>query len=377
MPRKKSSFPERLADPLPVREALGEWFRIHRRDLPWRRTVDPYRILVSELMLQQTTVAAVLPRYGPFLDRFPDVVTLASATGDSIQALWSGLGYYARARNLQRAAEAIAKSGRFPETAAELSRLPGIGPYTAAAVASIAFSKPVAAIDGNVIRVLCRLAGLPIEAHRAARETSIRALATHLLDPAHPGDHNQAVMELGATTCLPRAPRCATCPLASFCRARAAGTPEAFPLPAKRAKTLRIPLAGLARLSGGRLFLVPDDEFVAGHWSIPSLRIGDGRLAEEALRQLVSRFDPAGKEPVRLLGTVRHTVLNRRYEAVLFLQEVERTSGGPPGRWLDSQAVEQIAHGGFLRKVLRLLSQTPVSASSRAAGSPRLGPSPG
>ena len=191
---------------------LLEWYEQNRRDLPWRRTPDPYSIWVSEIMLQQTRVSAVVDHYRSFLKRFPTVTALAQASEQDVLAELSGLGYYRRARMLHKAAQFVANQlgGNLPKTAEGLRALPGVGAYTAAAIASIAHGEPVAVVDGNVERVLCRLAGwdLGSRAGGAALKRQIDALAAQLVNPSRPGDSNQAIMELGATVCLPRSPKC-------------------------------------------------------------------------------------------------------------------------------------------------------------------------
>jgi len=195
------------------RRALLRWYDHHRRHLPWRKTRDPYRIWLSEIMLQQTRVAAVIDYYRSFLKRFPNVQALAATTEDAVLAAWSGLGYYHRARRLHQCAKEIVRKyrGRFPQTSEALQTLPGLGPYTAAAIASIAFAEPVAVVDGNVERVLQRLTGLNLTTPQIWRH------AQTLLASSRPGDFNQAMMELGATVCAPRQPHCPTCPLRKWC----------------------------------------------------------------------------------------------------------------------------------------------------------------
>jgi A/G-specific adenine glycosylase len=204
------------------RKALLAWYDASRRDLPWRRTRDPYRIWVSEIMLQQTRVAAVLRHYANFLQKFPTVGKLARAREASVLAQWSGLGYYRRARNLHAAAKAIAneRGGTLPGNSDEWRKLPGIGRYTAAAIASIAFNEPVAVLDGNVERVLRRLLGGSYD------ESELWKAADSFLDTERPGDFNQAMMELGATLCLPADPVCTACPVRKFCRTRGCGEPN-------------------------------------------------------------------------------------------------------------------------------------------------------
>src|ERR1017187_639038 len=204
-----------------LRSELLAWYRHNRRDLPWRRNADPYAIWVSEIMLQQTRVAVVVERYQAFMARFPTLVSLAEASEQDVLALWSGLGYYRRARMLHRAAQFVAGNyeGNLPVSSVELRALPGIGVYTAAAIASIAHGEPVAVVDGNVERVLCRMAEWESasRAGAAALRRNIEKLAARLVDPARPGDFNQAMMELGATVCLPRNPKCLVCPVSADC----------------------------------------------------------------------------------------------------------------------------------------------------------------
>lgn len=208
------------------RRALLAWYEANRRDLPWRRTRDPYAIWLSEIMLQQTRVAAVLDHYRVFLERFPDIAKLAAAQEEAVLAAWSGLGYYRRARMLHQCAREIVTQHNhcFPRTSESLRGLPGIGRYTAAAIASIAFQEPVAVVDGNVERVLSRLAGRAL----SAQQTWLRAQEN--LATSRPGDFNQSMMELGATVCLPREPRCSICPISKWCAAQG-------PLPQTRTKT--------------------------------------------------------------------------------------------------------------------------------------------
>src|SRR5450631_2213114 len=205
-----------------LRPRLIEWYVSNRRDLPWRNSKGPYAIWVSEIMLQQTRVAVVVERYQAFMARFPTLVSLAEAPEQDVLALWSGLGYYRRARMLHKAAQFVAVNfeGILPATSVELRALPGIGTYTAAAIASIAHGEPVAIVDGNVERVLCRMAGWE-SASRAgatALRRKIEKLAARMVDRERPGDVNQAMMELGATVCLPRNPKCLVCPFAADCK---------------------------------------------------------------------------------------------------------------------------------------------------------------
>lgn len=237
------------------RAALLRWYGENARALPWRRDRDSYRVWVAEIMLQQTRIAVVQPAYERFLAAFPTIGALAEAEEEDVLALWSGLGYYSRARSLHRAARALRDRGadRFPETWDEARALPGVGDYTAAAVLSIAYDRPHAAVDGNVVRVLSRLERL---GRPDSRGEPHRSLADTLLARRRPGDWNQAVMELGETICLPRAPLCPTCPLARTCDALQAGVAEAHPPPKPRRATEKLGLSvTVVRDRRGRLLL--------------------------------------------------------------------------------------------------------------------------
>jgi A/G-specific adenine glycosylase len=265
-----------------LRRTLLRWYDQNRRDLPWRRNRDPYPVWVSEIMLQQTRVAAVLDHYARFLRRFPTVKSLAAARESSVLAMWSGLGYYHRARRMHQAAKLIARErrGKFPRTAEDWAALPGIGRYTAAAIASISFGEAVAVVDGNVERVLQRLrveapdfspAKPRDKAVRRNRRESAWQQADILLDREQPGDFNQAMMELGATICTPRAPQCALCPLNAFCKSRGAERP--LPQAARKRKSISCALA--RRDSSVLLVRRPADaSLMAGMWELPSLAPG-------------------------------------------------------------------------------------------------------
>jgi A/G-specific adenine glycosylase len=215
---------------LPFQQALHAWYRVHHRKLPWRSAPSLYKTVVSEFMLQQTQVATVLPYFDRWLRELPDFTALAAAPETRVMKLWEGLGYYSRARNLHKLAQAFVSAPAKPRTPAEWRELPGIGPYTAAAITSISFDEPAAVVDGNVVRILARLAGegrLFRDGTEAVKHFT--PLADALVIGSNPGEHNQAMMELGATVCLRANPQCLICPVAEFCAARAAGTPEKFP----------------------------------------------------------------------------------------------------------------------------------------------------
>jgi A/G-specific adenine glycosylase len=335
---------------------LLAWYDRHRRELPWRTALpDPYRTLVSELMLQQTRVETVLPYYEKFLRRFPDIKSLAEAPETEVMVHWSGLGYYRRARQLHSAAKAIRQLGRFPQTVSDWIELPGIGEYTASAVASIAFGVPVAVLDGNVIRVLSRRLGLSRVEGREAR-ASLRAAAQELLDPARSGDFNQAMMELGATVCTPRAPRCPACPLRRGCRAAELGRPEEFPAPRRRRPSERRRLvAALVRDAAGRalLFRRPADQtLLAGTWELPWAE-GEGHAACES--ELSARY--GGRWSLgESLGDVRHTITHRalRVELRVATRDAEGVvRESLEARWVGESELVALARSSLVDKLLR------------------------
>lgn len=288
----------------PRTDRLLAWYDRNARDLPWRvppgaaATPDPYRVWLSEVMLQQTTVAAVRGYFQRFTERWPTVEALAAASDDEVMAAWAGLGYYARARNLLRCAREVAQrhAGRFPDTEDGLRALPGIGDYTAAAIAAIAFGRPAVVIDGNVERVMTRLAA--IDTPLPAARPDIRAIAAAMTPPDRPGDHAQAVMDLGATICMPRRPACMLCPVATDCRGRAAGIAETLPRkPAKRAKPERRGFVYLARRGDEWLLETrPARGLLGGMLAFPTSDWGDA--PEER---------PPFDADWRPLGEVRHT----------------------------------------------------------------------
>lgn len=316
---------------------LLAWYDAHARDLPWRAAPggappDPYRVWLSEVMLQQTTVAAVKRYFADFTARWPSVEDLAAAPAEAVMAAWAGLGYYARARNLHACAKAVAeRGGHFPATEAELRKLPGLGAYTAAAVAAIAFDQRAVVVDANVERVVARLFALPdpLPAGRAA----IRAAADRITPRRRPGDFAQAMMDLGATVCTPRAPRCLLCPLAPLCAARAAATPEAFPVkPPRKARAQRKGQAYWIE-QGGRVWLVrrPAKGMLGGMRALPD----DGWTARQdgsGVPPLPGAWQPAGQ--------VAHSFTH--CDLVLSVHTLRLVEGQPggEGEWWPVSAVD-------------------------------------
>ncbi|MDY0311539.1 MAG: A/G-specific adenine glycosylase, partial [Desulfobacterales bacterium] len=267
-----------------IRGALGRWYDTHRRDLPWRRTTDPYAIWVSEVMLQQTQVATVGSYYARWLERFPTVAHLAAADLQNVLKCWEGLGYYARARNFHRAAQILVRQlgGRVPDDPVAFRALPGVGDYIAAAVLSIAFGRPLAVVDGNVKRVLARFLKIDAPANAPTAHKMFAPVAAQWLDSRDPGRFNQAVMELGALICTPRQPRCEVCPIADGCRSLAEGCQADYPrrLPRRAVPEHRLLAAVVEK--GGRLLIVqrPMDGLLGGLWEFPSLPLAQGQGAE-------------------------------------------------------------------------------------------------
>ncbi len=298
-----------------LRRALLAWYDAERRELPWRGTRDPYRILLSEVLLQQTRVAQALPYYRRFLERFPTVGALAAAGEEEVLRIWQGAGYYARARRLRALAEQVVRSG-WPKDRAGLLRLPGVGPYTAAAVASIAFGEPVAAVDGNVRRVLAR-----VHAEPEPGPAWLERVAAAWLEPARPGDWNQALMELGARVCTPRNPDCAACPLAAICRGRAA--PERYPAPRKRRARTEERWALVLRAPGGVVLERRSAGQLAGLWGVP---MGPGAAPPE---EALARYRAGA---VKAAGTVSHAFSHRRLVVHVFRGRAPKGGVAPAAR---------------------------------------------
>jgi A/G-specific adenine glycosylase len=358
------------------RRRLLEWYERNRRDLPWRASRNPYAIWVSEIMLQQTRVAVVIERYKEFLLRFPTLAVLAAAPEQDVLALWSGLGYYRRARMLHKAAQFVADnlSGTMPATAESLRQLPGIGAYTAAAIASIAHGERVAVVDGNVERVLCRMEGLGAEQTAGSRtggaalKREIWNLAGQLVDPGRPGDFNQALMELGATVCLPRNPQCPVCPLVKDCTTRGEHKrpPRAPMLSREIAHALAVRASSkpsrTARTGSREVLLEQRPETVSvmpGLWELPALR--ETAVPENEVRM-----------------TVRHAIMQVNYYVrirTVFEDDVNAlTVAGGGRRWIPLSQAAGMALTGLTRKVLmraRLLPTVPLDAITSRAIAPQ------
>ncbi len=343
-----------------IRRRLLVWYGAHRRDLPWRRTSDPYRIWVAEVMLVQTKVDTVIPYYNRFLERFPDVQSLAAAHLDDVLKAWEGLGYYARARNLHKAAGIIVgeHGGELPRDEKSLRALPGIGRYVAAAVAAIAFNQPVLAVDGNVRRVLSRLHDLAEPSEAAIRKHGEPLVAQR------PGDVNQALMDLGSAICLPHAPRCDACPIESDCLARANGTAEDRPgrRPKKKRPHYDIVVGVIWR--GDEILIAkrPPDGLLGGLWEFPGGKPEPGESLEAAVVREVGEEVGVEIEPEAKIAAVGHAYSH--FEITLHAFHCRYRTGTPRPlacqevAWVRPGDLDRYAFPAANRRVLTQLSQT-------------------
>ena len=326
------------------RRALLRWYDRHRRDLPWRKTRDPYRIWLSEIMLQQTRVAAVLEHYRIFLERFPSVEALAAASEDAVLTAWSGLGYYRRARMLHQCAKELVEKhgGRFPQTAEALETLPGIGRYTAAAIAGIAFDEPIAVVDGNVERVVQRLAGCDLT------KPQIWQRAQSILNPARPGDFNQSMMELGATVCLPRDPKCPTCPVRRWCVTQQVRQEANETIATTRERRAPSP--------GGTRKPTPIRQVKKETWCVLNQRDGQIRLVQRpresslmpGMWELPLLQEPCPTPTSAPWRTFRHSITITSYTVHV------RRSSNPvaQGKWIPVAHISHFPITGLTRKIL-------------------------
>jgi A/G-specific adenine glycosylase len=378
-----------LLDPTRLRRLLLEHYDAHRRDLPWRESQEPYRVWVSEIMLQQTRVETAIPYYDRWMERFPTVEALADVDEEAVLKAWEGLGYYSRARNLHRSALIVRErlDGVIPQDSRSLKTLPGIGEYTSGAIASIAYGEVVPAVDGNVRRVLSRLFDL-----EDPTDASLRRRAGELVDPDRPGDWNQALMELGATVCTPRSLRCSACPLTGECRALAEGTQELRPVSKRRPRVRTVCYAVVVVLNpAGEVLMVrrPPDGLLGGLWEFPAVEIGvgdatpmggplgPGNSLNERYRARLANLD------VQLTpGALRHTVLSEVRHAFTHLKAVYRPmlviatnlptpSEGPTTEehaWVSPEQAEHFPLPVAQRKILALArGARPAAAPSELA----------
>ena len=322
---------------------LLAWYDVHRRVLPWREEVTPYRTWVSEIMLQQTRVGAVIPYFERFMAELPDVTALANVSEERLFKLWEGLGYYSRARNLRRAAQVIVSEydGRLPQTAEELKKLPGIGDYTASAIASINFGAAEPAVDGNLLRVAARVSGCGADITDAKVKKEFRAHLAEAIDPARPGAYNQAMMDLGATVCLPNgAPLCEQCPARGFCAAYREGLTEILPVRGAKKPRRAEEKTVFLLLRGGRLALRqrPDTGLLAKLQEFPNAA---GSLDEAGARITLAQWGLAVKS-LTPCGTARHIFTHIEWQMKGYLAEVDG-EGPEDFRWVDARGFDALA----------------------------------
>lgn len=381
-PGRKASSAALTPEPTPaaLTAALLAWYDRHRRVLPWRASpgaiTDPYAVWLSEIMLQQTTVKAVVPYFQKFTAAFPTVGDLAAAELDAVLRLWAGLGYYARARNLHACAKTVVErhGGVFPRTVDELRALPGIGAYTANAVASIAFDVPVVPIDGNVERVLTRVHA--VEEMLPAAKSRVTALAEALEPSDRPGDFAQALMDLGATICTPKAPACVLCPWAEPCVARRRGDPEAFPVKApKREGLLRRGAAFVAVRADGAVLVRtrPPEGLLGGMTEVPTT-VWSHDFDEHSALHHVPRFGASRSNWRRVPGVVTHVFTHFPLELAVFVAAVTDGLEAPAGtRWIAREDVASAAFPNIMRKVISHagIDMKPAAASPRGRAAQR------
>jgi A/G-specific adenine glycosylase len=368
-------MPNKLDKEIPRR--LLDWYQKNRRDLPWRRTKDPYRIWVSEIMLQQTRVDTVIPYYKRFLTRFPSLKALARASLDDVLKAWENLGYYSRARHLHEAARIVTEqfNGRMPSTREDLRKLPGIGAYTAGAILSIAFGKPVAAVDGNVIRVMTRLFGIedPIDGGNTRKR--IGELSERLVPDDLPGHYNQALMDLGSGICTPRDPGCPNCPLSMDCRARKKGKQKSIPIK-KTAEEIPHREAAVALLCNGTgQFLMikrPQKGLLGGLWGFPECVLEKGgapaATLRKSLRQELGLNVISGKE----IFLVEHGYSHFSITVHVFAGKVREATPAAKKdlhfRWVSMKGFSRIALSGLERKILKRIQTLPLGEKPFADG---------
>lgn len=346
-----------------LRRLLLSWFAAHKRPTPWRENPDPYRVWVSEVMLQQTQTATVIPYFERFITRFPTVHDLAAAPLEEVLRYWEGLGYYSRARNLHKAAQQVAQNGgQLPRTPEQLRELPGIGAYTAGAIASIAFGQPAPVVDGNVTRVLARLLWLKGDLKTTAAQNQLWQIAQHLIDPHQPGDFNQAMMELGSTVCTPAQPRCSACPVSHLCEAYRRGQPTAVPEPTRRTPMRKqVDVSALIEREGRFLLAQRAPEGLwGGLWEFPRAT-REGRESLETVACRAAEMVGLQIEPNSVLERVKHAVTYA--QILLYGYYCQWQAGEPrPGvyhaiAWLSPHELDQYPLSAPQRKLALALQR--------------------
>jgi len=356
------------------RQRLLDWYAQAQRDLPWRKTSDPYRIWISEIMLQQTQVQTVLPYYAKFVEAFPNVSVLAVAPLSTVLKVWEGLGYYARARNLYKAARQIVSEHRsvFPSDLAQVRKLPGIGPYTAAAILSIAFNQDHAVLDGNVNRVLCRVFRINETPKSKEGEKTLQVLAENLLAPGRAGTFNQAIMELGAVVCTPANPKCAQCPLARMCLAKKNGDQHLYPIRVPRKTRPHFLIAAGVIWKDGKLLIArrPENGLLGGLWEFPGGKVEENESIGEAVIREVKEEVGISVRVDQLLTVVKHQYTH--FSITLHAFTCRYLAGEPQAlgctewRWVDAEELAQYAFPRANGKIIEAIVAAGLARSKGA-----------
>jgi len=376
MPKRKPALRRTVHAPLSLARRLARdllaWYDAEKRDLPWRRTRDPYAILVSEFMLQQTQVATVVPYYERFLERFPTVRALAESSEQEVLRHWAGLGYYGRARNLHAAARRIVAvcEGEVPRRVSDLLFLPGVGRYIAGAVASIAFGVAAPAVDSNVVRVICRLFALDENPASARARRGLEELVSRLIPASRPGDFNQALMEMGARVCAPASPRCGECPLRALCEGTRRGNPRAYPAPPRRPAMEAVEEASAVVRADGK-YLVVCQRTKSGRyrnlWQFPHVEVTGEEAASRALQRYLRETLHLSVRVVEEWAEVRHQVTHHRIRKRVYLCALARRPRAgrrlPKGlsddtaRWATVEEIGSLPLGAPDRRILDLIAE--------------------
>jgi A/G-specific adenine glycosylase len=359
---KQSALPFTEERKTSIQQRLLQWYRIHQRDLPWRRDQDPYKIWVSEVMLQQTRVETVIPYFHRFLERFPTLEALAAADEADVIKAWEGLGYYSRVRNLHAAVKEVVEKhgGKVPDTLETISQLKGVGPYTAGAILSIAYNRRVPAVDGNVLRVFSRLFASTDDIARVQTRKKMETWAYHLIPESNPRDFNQALMELGAMVCTPTSPSCATCPVRSDCLAYEKGMQHDLPVKKKAKPPVPVSLVFGWIRDGDRVLLErrPETGLLAGLWGLPTLETD----ASDSVQALIAWMEKHGMsiQPGETLGMVEHVFTHRKWRATIIGGTCVGIKRELPQhwRWATLDELEKVA----LPKVYQKAVQTALSS---------------
>ena len=345
-------------------EHLMHWFTANRRSMPWREDPTPYKVWIAEIMLQQTRVDQVRPYFERFISAFPDVYALADASQDKVLRIWEGLGYYSRARNLHKSAQIIVSEhkGVIPSSLKALLALPGIGPYTAAAILSIAYNQPYAAVDGNVIRVLTRVFGIKEDVTLHQTRTALQHLADCLLFKENPGDFNQALMELGALICTPRSPQCNECPLRQVCVAHHTDQPEKYPVKQRRKRIPHFHVAvGILQNDAGELLITrrPENSMLGGLWEFPGGKVEPGESPAQACRrEFMEELNieiAVGPQVYQLQHTYTHFRITLHAFLCTLISGVPQPADNRPLQWVSPEALDHFAFPRANRKLIQFL----------------------